>query len=296
MAMKPSLALRLGQQLRMTPQLQQAIKLLQLSTLDLQQEIQEALDSNLMLEELASDDEHGDEPTSLDSPTDPQETELDKNRGDQLDTQQSDADQAGAEEREFDTEAPDRLDPEIDGDYQPDTSDELASDKIPDELPVDSVWEDVWDEAPLPGSYSGGDDNDDNYIDTRNAVSASLQSHLEEQLNLLHLSDVDEMIAMAIVDGLDKNGVLTIPLEDVLISIPDIFECEMDEVLAVLHRIQHLDPIGVAARDLRECLIIQLKFLPTDTPWRSQAITVVSDYLSSLANRDYALLIRKTRL
>lgn len=296
MAMKPSLALRLGQQLRMTPQLQQAIKLLQLSTLDLQQEIQEALDSNLMLEELAGDDEHGDEPTSLDSPTDPQETELDKNLGDQLDTQQSDAEQAGAEEREFDTEAPDRLDPEIDGDYQPDTSDELASDKIPDELPVDSVWEDVWDEAPLPGSYSGSDDNDDNYIDTRNAVSASLQSHLEEQLNLLHLSDVDEMIAMAIVDGLDKNGVLTIPLEDVLVSIPDIFECEMDEVLAVLHRIQHLDPIGVAARDLRECLIIQLKFLPTDTPWRSQAITVVSDYLSSLANRDYALLIRKTRL
>ena len=66
MAMKPALTLRLGQQLRMTPQLQQAIKLLQLSTLDLQQEIQEALDSNLMLEELSGDDDQGGEPTSLD--------------------------------------------------------------------------------------------------------------------------------------------------------------------------------------------------------------------------------------
>ncbi|MFT4718895.1 MAG: RNA polymerase sigma-54 factor [Candidatus Azotimanducaceae bacterium] len=298
MAMKPSLALRLGQQLRMTPQLQQAIKLLQLSTLDLQQEIQEALDSNLMLEELAGDDEHGDEPTSLDTPTEPKETSTESDQGssDHSDTEQAGAEQTDTADQEFDVDAPERLDPELDGDYQPDTSDELASDKIPDELPVDSVWEDVWDDAPLPGSYSGGDDNDDDYIDTRNAVSVSLQSHLEEQLNLLHLSDVDEMIAMTIVDGLDKNGVLTIPIEDVLLSIPEVFECEMDEVLAVLHRIQHLDPIGVAARDLRECLIIQLKFLPAETPWRSQAIAVVSDYISSLANRDYALLIRKTRL
>ena len=70
----------------------------------------------------------------------------------------------------------------------------------------------------------------------------------------------------------------------------------MDEVVAVLHLIQHLDPVGVAARDLRECLLIQLNALPEDTAWRREAIIVVSDHISSLANRDYALLLRKTRL
>ena len=146
------------------------------------------------------------------------------------------------------------------------------------------------------GQGDAGGDNDDDYIDTRNVVSTSLQTHLEDQLNLRRLSETDELIAMTIVDGLDSKGVLTVSLEDILLSIPPEYECEMDEVLAVLHLIQHLDPVGVAARDLRECLMIQLKALPEQTLWRNEAITVVSDYITSLANRDYALLIRKTKL
>ena len=86
MAMKPALTLRLGQQLRMTPQLQQAIKLLQLSTLDLQQEIQEALDSNLMLEELSGDDDQGGEPTSLDGGDDYSEQGNHNDQSNQSDT------------------------------------------------------------------------------------------------------------------------------------------------------------------------------------------------------------------
>ncbi len=290
MAMKPVLALKLGQQLRMTPQLQQAIKMLQLSTFDLQQEIQEALDSNLMLEE-ASESDNSEEPTSLDTPEESIEGQATNNEAETSEAQEASSSAADSDE-------PPAANPEIDGDAVPDTSEQLASESIADELPVDSVWEDVWDDVPVGPSYTGADEDGDNYLENQNSSTASLQTHLEEQLSLRHLSDVDSMIAMAIIDGLDEDGVLTITLEDVLESLPQNDEdpVEMDEVEAVLHLIQHLDPLGVAARDLSECLTIQLTRLPGNTPWRNEALMIVRDHLSSLANRDYAYLLRKTRL
>ncbi len=288
MAMKPVLALKLGQQLRMTPQLQQAIKLLQLSTFDLQQEIQEALDSNLMLDETNPEEsEQDEEPTSLDTPE-----ETIEGQTNEIESSSSESDAV-----ETDDQPPPPI-PEIDGESVPDTSEQLSSDSIAEDLPVDSVWEDVWDDAPLPASYTASDENSGNYFENQNSSSVSLQSHLEEQLNLLHLSETDELIAMLIIDGLDQDGVLTITLDDVLVSIPEEHpeEVEMDEVVAVLHLIQHLDPVGVAARDLRECLTIQLNQLPGTVPWKKEALMVVADYLPYLASRDYAYLIRKTRL
>ncbi len=277
MAMKPALTLKLGQQLRMTPQLQQAIRLLQLSTFDLQQEIQEALDSNLMLEELDPEDQQA---ADSDSSYDPPEETI-----------------AQPESAEItNDDAPPPPDPEIDGDTVPDTSEQVTSDSITDDLPVDSVWEDIYEESVLPASYSGGEDGDGNYIDTRNSETASIQSHMLEQINLLHLTDKDTYIAMSIVDGLDDDGILTIPLEDILESAPADWELEMDEIEAVLHLLQHLDPIGIASRNLRECLLIQLRSLPDGTPWKDEAITVVDQHISSLANRDYAHISRKTRL
>jgi len=278
MAMKPVLALRLGQQLRMTPQLQQAIKLLQLSTLDLQQEIQEALDSNLMLEEVNSEENaDSDEKTSLDPPEETIESKPDSEDSDSEST---------------------TVNPEVEGDVVPDTSDQIASETIAEELPVDSVWEDVWDDVPLPSSYSAPEEGSDNFLENQNSSSISLISHLEEQLNVLHLSESDQLIILAILDGLDEAGVLTICLEDVLVAVNDNGEdeIELDEVEAMLHLVQHLDPIGVAARNLRESLMVQLNFLPKETPHRTEALLVVDQYLKSLANRDYALLIRKTRL
>lgn len=298
MAMKPALALRLGQQLRMTPQLQQAIKLLQLSTFDLQQEIQEALDSNLMLEE-ASPENDSDDPsnssedgTSLDTPSE----SID---GQQLDSNSELSSASTSSDSDSNDNGP-ILDPEIDGEAIPDTRDQLSTDTIKEELPVDSLWEDVWDEAPLPTTYSGADEGGDNFLENQNSSNASLQSHLEEQINLLHLTETDEIIAMAIIDGLNPEGVLTISLDDVLLSVAnddiDAEQVEMDEIEAVLNLIQHLDPVGVAARDLRECLIIQLKQLDDTTAWKKEAIQVVADHLSSLANRDYSHITRKTRL
>ncbi len=288
MAMKPVLALKLGQQLRMTPQLQQAIKLLQLSTFDLQQEIQEALDSNLMLDETNPEEsEQDEEPTSLDTPE-----ETIEGQTNEIESSSSESDAVEADDQ------PPPPNPEIDGESVPDTSEQLSSDSIAEDLPVDSVWEDVWDDVPLPASYTASDENSDNYFENQNSSSVSLQSHLEEQLNLLHLSETDELITMLIIDGLDQDGVLTITLDDVLVSIPEEHpeEVEMDEVVAVLHLIQHLDPVGVAARDLRECLTIQLNQLPGTVPWKKEALMVVADYLPYLASRDYAYLIRKTRL
>ncbi|MBD3647816.1 MAG: RNA polymerase factor sigma-54, partial [Pseudomonadales bacterium] len=294
--MKPALTLRLGQQLRMTPQLQQAIKLLQLSTFDLQQEIQEALDSNLMLEEVShEDDVEAEESTSLDPP----EESLDgTDAADAAAKDEATAEPAESSADEADGDVPEEapFDPEVDGEAEPDTHEQLSSDNMGEDLPVDSVWEDVWDDTPLPSSYTGSPEDEEDYLDTRNSIDQTLQSHLLEQINLLHLSETDEIIAMSIIDGLDADGVLNVSLEEILSGLPAEMEVELDEVEAVLHLIQHLDPIGVAARDLRECLTIQLRALPDNTPWKGEAITVVDEHISCLANRDYAQLMRKTRL
>jgi RNA polymerase sigma-54 factor len=291
MAMKPALALRMGQQLRMTPQLQQAIKLLQLSTLDLQQEIQEALDSNLMLEEVGGEENQtSEETTSLDSP----EEAIDNSSNESISAENSNSESNISDE-------PLPPNPEIDGEAIPDTSDQISSENITEELPVDSVWEDVWDDAPAPSTYTAPDENSDNYLENQNSSSISLKTHLEEQLNVLHLSDNDQLIIMAILDGLNDRGMLTVSLEDIVAAVnvggtEETDEIELDEVEAMLHLVQHLDPIGVASRDLRETLLIQLNDLPKSTTHRADAILVVDQYLSYLANRDYSNLIRKTRL
>ena len=288
MAMKPSLVLRLGQQLKMTPQLQQAIKLLQLSSLELDMQIQEALESNLMLEELDQEDP-SDEPTSLDEP----EESIEEGIKSDAESDAASSDDEGADN----DNTVELLDPEIDGDVVPDTHQEIVSESIGEELPVDSVWEDVWDDTYISSpSGTATEHDDENFVDTRNSADLTLQDHLLDQINLLHISDKDRLIALSIIDGLDNEGVLAESLEDILSGFTADLEIEMDEVVAVLHLIQHLDPVGVAARDLRECLLIQLNQLPDDERWKKDAIKLVSDYLSYLGNRDFSQLIRKTKL
>jgi len=311
MALKPSLVLRLGQQLRMTPQLQQAIKLLQLSTFDLEQEIQEALDSNLMLEEVESDDV-SEEPTSLDTPDEPLDvsdetvdTPLNSadapgDTGDDTTNLNQDSIQAESDTADsgdlVDPDVPSH-DPQIDGDAVPDSHQEILSETMADDLPVDSVWEDVWDDKLIQStSSSRGEDFDEDYLDLRNSEEVTLKDHLLDQISLLHLSLVDLQIAVAIIDGLDIEGVLTIDLEEILSSLDDEFDIELDEIEAVLHLIQHLDPVGIAARDLRESLLIQISQLPDSTPGKQQGIVIIRDYLPQLGSRDFNFLTRKTKL
>lgn len=270
--MKQSLQLKLGQQLTMTPQLQQAIKLLQLSTLDLQQEIQQALDSNPMLE-VQEDGDQNDADSAGESNTDPQsEAEkaatTDASNEFNADSESSDA-ASGAEEQNWDND-------------------------IPEDLPVDSQWEDVY-QAPVATSGGSGEFNESDF-ESRNSSDETLQEHLLWQLNLTRMSDLDRAIALAIIDALDDNGRLTVSAEEIWESFDPEQGIDLDEVMAVLHRLQQFDPPGVCTHDLQECLMVQLQQLPEDTPFLSQARMVVHRYISLLGNRDYAQLMRRAKL
>ena len=170
----------------------------------------------------------------------------------------------------------------------PDVSEQVSSETLSDELPVDTTWDDVIDEN-FQTSTLGSDFSAENYIETRNADSITIQSHLMEQINLLNLTETDEYIALSLIDGLDENGILQIDIQDIVDSAPDKWDVELDEVEAVLHLIQHLDPLGIASRSLQECLAIQLKQMPSETPWRDVAIVVVEQHIKLLAGRDYTL-------
>ena len=262
--MKLSLQLKLGQQLTMTPQLQQAIRLLQLSTLDLQQEIHQALESNPMLELIEGSD---DEEAPLHS-----------------DTENNDADKN-----------PELTSSQLQENASPDSDVSDWREQIPDELAVDSSWEDIY-----PTSYRSATSFDTESMDfeSRNSAVDTLQDHLRWQLNLTPMSEQDRSIALAIIDAIDINGMLTVELESIHSDFYPDAEIELDEVLAVLHRIQHFDPVGVGYRNLAECLLIQLNQFEgsQETIAVLNARLIVSEHIALLGNRDYAQLLRRTRL
>ncbi len=245
--MKQSLQLRLGQQLTMTPQLQQAIRLLQLSSLELKHEIQEALESNIMLE-LAEEERT------------PQESH-----------QEETGSTAVAEDRPL----------------------SVNSDDIPNELPLDTNWEDVFDTA--YASATAEESNND-YLYQRSAPEG-LQEYLEWQAELSHFSERDQLIATAIIDSINEQGYLDTSIEEIHANLADQLEdLELDEVVAVLHRIQQFDPPGVAARSLGECMGIQLRQLPEDIPWRKEALQIVNHHLNDLATQNITALKKKMAL
>lgn len=262
--MKQSLVLKMGQQLTMTPQLQQAIRLLQLSTLDLQQEIQQALESNPMLElaEDADDDFGGSDNSS----------------------------EGTDESNALNLPEPvtlESLQPELE------IEDGRWNEQIPNELPVDTQWEDVYQTS--ASSLPSQNDEDWDYT-ARTSSAESLQDHLHWQLNLSPMSDVDRMIATALIDAIGPDGYLDETLEQILESLDPELEIEADEVEMVLHRIQQFEPAGIGARNLSECLLLQLRQLPAKTPLLEQTSALVSEHLELLGSRDFNQLMRKTRL
>ena len=273
--MKQTIQLKLGQQLTITPQLQQAIRLLQLSTLELQSEIQQALESNPMLEidETNPSAENHDNNASSDQ-------QIDRNGVDNSESSAGDADNS--------------LDSGQDSDS---LSIDLGNEgTIPDDLPVDSAWEDIYD-IPVSSHGSGTDDDDArNYLENQSGQEDVLFDHLQWQLHLTPMSDVDQAIAMAIIDAINDDGYLTETLEQIHAGLTDEFEIDLDEVQAVLRRIQQFDPPGIAARNLRECLLLQMRLFSEDTPGFKPARLIVEKYLDLLGNHDYAGLKRHTRL
>ena len=262
--MKQALQFRLGQNLTMTPQLQQAIRLLQLSTLELNTEIQEALDSNMMLEisEDGDNENHSAE---------------DKVASDIESSNESVSDKTT-----------------VDNDSN---SDLASSEIIPEDLPVDTSWDDIYDSI-LPGTSSSAASstyNADDQPEVYTASIESLQEHLRWQLKMTPFSETDAAIAEVIIDEINDDGFLEANVEDITASLDDL-EIETDEVEAVLRQIQNFDPPGIGARNLKESLIIQLHHQPDDIDLREYAITLVEDYFDLLANREYAQIMRKMKI
>ncbi|WP_172116310.1 RNA polymerase factor sigma-54 [Halomonas hibernica] len=233
MVMKASLQLRIGTQLTMTPQLQQAIALLQLSTLDLRQEIQQALDANPMLEQ---EDEFGEQATV-------------------------------------------------------ETPGEEWSESIPEELSVDSDWSDTYQDMGSSGSSEGPDFE-------RQAAGQSLHGHLLWQLAMTDFTAREQLIAESLIDALDANGYLTQPLNDIRdgLRAQSIEGLSQRELETILMRLQQFEPTGVFARDLRECLMLQLATLPDDTPLLVPARRLVRQFLEALGKNDMRLLKRRLSL
>ncbi|EEV5783875.1 RNA polymerase factor sigma-54 [Escherichia coli] len=174
-----------------------------------------------------------------------------------------------------------------------DTADALEQKEMPEELPLDASWDTIY-TAGTPSGTSG-DYIDDELPVYQGETTQTLQDYLMWQVELTPFSDTDRAIATSIVDAVDETGYLTVPLEDILESIGD-EEIDIDEVEAVLKRIQRFDPVGVAAKDLRDCLLIQLSQFDKTTPWLEEARLIISDHLALLANHDFRTLMRVTRL
>ena len=247
--MKLSVGLKVANSLSLTPQLQQAIRLLQLSSLELEQEIQLQLDSNPLLEKVE---------------------------------EQSNLESLSTSEVEHD---------------QKDLTNELNADHLPDDLPVDTDWDDVYTHQPTSlgaAEYEEREDNRQGHL--------SLQQHLIEQVNLLHFSKIDKLIAHCIIDSLDDKGFLEVEISEITTSVQHLLqsmgyeeEIEDDEVLVVLKHIQRLEPIGVGSRNLAECLMVQLDNLSASTPCRNDAIKLLQHYELLITN-ELPRLIKQTGL
>ena len=247
--LKPALQLKLGQQLTMTPQLQQAIKLLQLPLLELQVQVQEALESNVMLEQ---EEDEAIDLASLDQAT-----------------------PAGEPDAEVGGEA------ESGGD---------ADDSVADEVVVEM--EDPWAESSTPSGDGARSDDDDRVLEFSDSRDNDLHQHLTWQLEVSRLDPRQLWIGEAIVDALNADGYLTESCADLAQSLSadlPVSEADVEEVLAF---VQTLDPAGIGARTLGECLALQLSQLEARTPGRELAFAIARDHLQAVADRDLAALRR----
>ncbi len=263
--MKQSLQLKIGQSLTMTPQLQQAIKLLQLSSLDLEAEIQEVLESNPLLEvKIESNAENSD-----------------------ITNKNQELENANAESMENTIRE------------EKDTSEAISNDKIESDMVADTQWED-W------GYVSQGTntkhDNATSF-EYQGETTESLRDQLLWQINMTSLSIEDRTIAALLIDSIGDSGFMNADLDDILITLnkqvpeqeedDDETQITIEEIQSVLHHIQSFEPAGIGARNLQECLLIQLKRLNDEDPSISLAQEIIEQQFDSLASRNYRQILKK---
>lgn len=226
--LKPSLQLRLGQQLTMTPQLQQAIRLLQLPVMELQAQIQEALESNVMLE-------------STDAPGE--------------------------------TSVPEQSPPE------------------PTTPVVETTWNDSQTVGPRDSVYAPRDGNAQQEFAPRSGET--LQEHLLWQLEMDSLDSTGFAVGQAIIDAINEDGYLIDDISEIQSSLLPEVSVDVETIEGVLSRIQQFDPIGVGARNLAECLTLQLGTLDSDTDGLDMAASIITDHLELVAGQKFAVLKRR---
>jgi len=241
----PSLQLRLTQKLALAPQLQQAIRLLQLNRIELRDYIQELVDGNPLL-----DQEDNTEQTS--------ETR---------------------EEVSLEAEMAETRKSESEQDY---ATDDYESDQ----------WQDNAGQEQWADNAGWSDDFSERQI--ADTSSDSLREHLLAQIQLAHFSELDAAIAAAIVYALDDDGFLVDDIPEIRDSLLPEIQVEEDEITAVLHRVQRLEPVGVASRDTGECIWVQLRAQPAGTPGVDLALRLARDYLKLIADNAYEDMMRAT--
>ena len=255
--MKPGLQFRLNQQLALTPQLQQAIRLLQLSQLELAAELRQLAESNPLLE-FAED----------------ADAEQDETEGDD------------EFENEFDVPASTSA--------SSDTSSSSENDEAPEWTEADISSDRPIDFSSSNGSGNGSQNNrDDEGMEPQNAAAESLQEHLMWQLNLTPMDPRAKAIATVLIDALNTDGYLGEGLDAVLAALPPHLKATLDEVESVRRQLQHFDPAGVASIDLQDCLRAQLEQFDPSTPQRDLALRIVENELELLARNDMVKLARR---
>jgi RNA polymerase sigma-54 factor len=236
--MKHSLQLKLSQHLTLTPQLQQSIRLLQLSTVELNQELERYLAENPLLERADLVGEESPEPS-------------------------------GAEG------AP-----------------ASASTSVEAEAPAAPEDTSSFGDEPSSGPRRGDDDRDD--FTQIAAAEPTLQEYLIRQLQLMQLTERDKRLALVVITHLDGDGYLKTTLEELVqVARTELEDLEAEEITTAIRQIQNLEPAGVGACDLAECLALQLRALDPATPHRDCAIELVTRHLDALASRDYNRLKRQ---
>jgi RNA polymerase sigma-54 factor len=252
--MKPGLQFRLNQQLALTPQLQQAIRLLQLSQLELAAELRQLAESNPLLE------------FAEDADTEQDETEAD-----------------GEFENEFDTPVSTSSD-SASGSDNNDEAPEWTEPDISTDEPIDFS----------SSNGSGSQNNrDDEGLEPQNAAPESLQEHLLWQLNLTPMDARAKAIATVLIDALNTDGYLSEGLDAVLAALPPHLKATLEEVENVRRQLQRFDPAGVGSIDLQDCLRAQLEQFDPSTPYRDLALRIVEQELELLARNDMAKLARR---
>lgn len=271
MSVSFGLGVGLSQSQKLTPQMQQAIKLLQMSSLELEQEIEQKLETNPLLEKIDDYDEIGDD-----------SSHFDEWASDTWQTAKSD-DGDGFDDPDFE-----------------DSSDKIEEPTI-DDGAMDATWEEVYGDDGVD-SYGTSNTETDDSQDPFGATRLCIQDHVRWQMNFRHLSDLDKLIAEQLIDAMDDNGFVRASVEEIaqnfatiLAFYEDLGTIGVDEVLAVLHMIQSCSPLGVGARDLAECLLIQLNALPKDTEHLPQA-RLILQYANHLQNNNIKELMTQTGL